>query len=80
MIECRKTQRHRTLKVGSVIFNNGGGVICMVRNMSPAGACIEVTNPDEIPDAFTLVVESDNLLRRCHVGWRKQKQIGLIFN
>jgi hypothetical protein len=80
MIERRKAQRHRTLKVGSIIFNNGGGVSCMIRNMSPAGACIEVTNPVEIPDAFTLFVESDNLLRRCHVGWRKQKRIGLTFN
>jgi hypothetical protein len=80
MTERRKNQRYRTLKMGAIIFNNGGGVSCMVRNISTAGACIEVTNPLEIPDAFTLVVESDNLLRRCHVGWRKQKRIGVAFN
>ena len=80
MTERRKTQRHRTLKAGTIIFNSGGGVGCVVHNMSPAGACLEVTNPIGIPDAFTLVVESDNLLRRCHIGWRKEKRIGLIFN
>jgi PilZ domain len=80
MIERRKIQRHRTLKVGTIIFENGGGVDCTVRNMSPAGACLEVTDPVRIPDAFTLVVESDNFLRRCQVGWRKEKRIGVAFN
>jgi hypothetical protein len=80
MTERRKTQRHRTLKAGTIIFNNGGGLTCMVRNMSPAGACIEVTSQLGIPDAFTLVVESENFLRRCHIGWRKEKRIGVVFN
>src|ERR1039458_10375297 len=47
MTERRKTQRHRTLKAGTIIFNNGGGVGCVVHNMSLAGACLEVTNPSE---------------------------------
>jgi hypothetical protein len=52
----------------------------MVRNISPAGACIEVESPLGIPDAFTLVIESDNLMRRCHIGWRNEKRIGVAFN
>jgi len=80
MTERRKTPRRRILKAAAIIFSNGGGVSCMVRNMSTAGACIEVTDPLEIPDALTLFIESDNFLRRCHIGWRKEKRIGLIFN
>jgi hypothetical protein len=80
MTERRKTQRHRTLKEGTIIFNNGGGVGCVVHNMSPAGACLEVTNPVRIPDAFILVVENDNLLRRCHIEWQNQRRIGVAFN
>ena len=76
MTERRKTQRHRTLKAGNIIFNNGGGVTCMVRNMSTVGACLEVTSQLGIPDAFTLVIESDNIRRRCHIGWRSEKRIG----
>jgi hypothetical protein len=80
MTERRRTPRRRTLKAGIIIFNNGGGLSCMVRNLSPAGACIEVESPQGIPDAFTLVIESDNLMRRCHIGWRNEKRIGVAFN
>jgi PilZ domain len=80
MTERRETQRHRTLKTGTIIFNNGGGVSCTVCNISPAGACLVVTNQLEIPDEFTLLVESDKILRRCHIGWRSEKKIGVAFN
>jgi hypothetical protein len=80
MIERRKAQRRRTLKTGSLIFKNGGGVSCMVRNISAGGACLEVTDSLKIPDAFTLVVESDNILRRCQIGWRSKNRIGVAFN
>ena len=41
MDEKRKVTRHRTFKAGSIAFNRAGTIDCRVRNMSPAGACLE---------------------------------------
>src|ERR1035441_4489389 len=57
MQERRQVPRHRTLKAGSIAFNRDGGVDCRVRNLSPAGACLEVASQIGIPDDFVLVVE-----------------------
>ena len=57
----RKVQRHRTLKAGSISFNRAGGVDCRVRDLSPAGACLEVASQIGIPDEFVLVVDVDHV-------------------
>jgi hypothetical protein len=80
MLERRKTSRHRVLKAGLIALNRAGGISCMVRNLSPAGACLEVASPVGIPDDFTLLIENDHLRRSCHVTWRKDKRIGIAFN
>lgn len=80
MLERRKTSRHRILKPGTIAFNRGGGISCMVRNISEAGACLEVASPLGIPDDFTLVIESDHVQRPCRVAWRREKRIGITFN
>ncbi len=46
-----------------------GGVDCRVRNLSPAGACLEVASQIGIPDDFILVVEIDHLRQPCNVIW-----------
>ena len=79
MDERRKLQRHRTLKAGSISFNRAAGIDCRVRNLSPAGACLEVTSQLGIPDEFTLVVEHDHLHQKCHVIWRTATRLGVEF-
>jgi hypothetical protein len=44
MEERRKVLRHRTLKAGVISFNRAGIIDCRVRNLSPAGACLEVAS------------------------------------
>jgi hypothetical protein len=80
MEERRKIQRHRTLKAGSTSFNRAGGVDCRVRNLSPAGACLEMASQIGIPDEFVLVVGVDRLKAPCHVIWRTATRLGLEFN
>jgi hypothetical protein len=77
--ERRKTQRHRTLKRGSIAFNRAGGIDCRVRNLSPEGACLEVASPFGIPDDFVLVIESDHRQQPCHVVWRTGTRLGVTF-
>ena len=80
MDERRKAQRHRTLKAGSITFNRDGGVDCRVRNLSPAGACLEVASQLGIPDDFVLVVEIDHVKAPCHVIWRTATRLGVVFD
>jgi hypothetical protein len=80
MEERRQGQRHRTLKAGTINFNRAGGVDCRVRNLSPAGACLEVASQIGIPDEFILVVEIDHMKAPCHVVWRTATRLGVAFN
>jgi len=79
MDERRKVPRHRTLKAGSITFNRAAGIDCRVRNLSPAGALLEVASQAGIPDDFMLVVAIDHLKQPCHVIWRSATRIGVEF-
>jgi PilZ domain len=76
----RKAQRHRTLKAGSIKFRHTNAFDCRVRNLSPAGACLEVPSQIGIPDEFVLVVGSEHLLQPCHVIWRTATRLGVEFH
>lgn len=80
MEERRKVLRHRTLKAGSIMFNRAAGIDCRVRNLSPVGACLEVTSQLGIPDDFVLVIEHDHLKQPCHVIWRTATRLGIAFH
>lgn len=79
MDERRKIQRHRTLKGGSIRFNCAGGIDCRVRNLSPAGACLEVSSQAGIPNDFVLVIAYDRLQQPCRVVWRTENRLGVAF-
>jgi PilZ domain len=79
MIENRAAPRHRVLKRGSIAFN-GGGIDCTVKNLSSSGAGLEVASPVGLPPSFTLVIQSDHFIRRCHPVWRSEKRIGVAFD
>ena len=77
--ERRKVARHRTFKAGHIHFNRSGSIDCRVRNLSPAGACLEVASQLGIPDDFVLAIEIDHLTQPCHVIWRTATRIGVAF-
>lgn len=80
MQEKRKSQRHRTLKGGTIAFRQLGATIdCVVRNLSDSGALLVVTSPLGVPDRFELVVQADQSVRQCRVVWRTERQIGVAF-
>lgn len=60
--------------------STGGSVMaCMVRNISPEGAAIDVENPAFVPARFRLVMAKDASVHECHVAWIQQNRIGLTF-
>jgi hypothetical protein len=80
MIERRSVQRHRVLKHGTLAFRGGGSIDCTVRNLSSQGARVDVTGPVGLPESFTLVIEANHFLRRCHKVWRSEQRIGVAFD
>ena len=79
MTEHRTTPRHRVLKTATIAFG-GGAIDCTIRNMSDAGAALDVASPVGIPDRFAMVLPVDGRRLSCRVVWRKEKRIGIAFD
>jgi PilZ domain len=78
MNERRATPRQRVFKAGSIEFD-GNGVDCTIRNMSPAGAALDVATPVGIPHEVTLNILTNKERQHCYIIWRKKSRIGVAF-
>ncbi len=75
----RTAQRHRTLKGGKIVVNDGFSTFdCTIRNLSETGAKLTVTSPWGIPQRFTLAMH-DGREFACDVAWRTETEIGVRF-
>lgn len=79
MDEKRIAPRRRVLKAGTIEFG-GGAIDCTIRNLSNAGAALEVTSSFGVPQQFTLVPLGGGRHILCHIVWRKQTRIGVAFD
>jgi hypothetical protein len=60
--------------------SSGGSVMsCVVRNISPQGAAIDIENPVFVPQRFRLVLAKDSSVYECQIAWIQQKRIGVTF-
>jgi hypothetical protein len=78
-MDKRGTQRLRTFKGGSIMFGLAAAIDCTIRNLSDAGAALEVQNPVAVPDEFALLIKPEFLKRNCRVAWRSANRIGVQF-
>ena len=78
MDEKRRVNRRRVLK-GAMIEFNCGAHSCSVRNLSEAGAALDVPYAVTIPHEFTLIMETDGASRNCRVIWREDNRLGVTF-
>jgi hypothetical protein len=70
-----RTEIHERAYVSS-----GGSVMsCIVRNISPEGAAIDIDNPAFVPERFRLVIAKDSSVHECRVIWIQKNRIGLTF-
>ena len=75
-----KRKHHRTEINEPAYVSAGGSVMrCIVRNISPEGAAIDVDNPAFVPARFRLVIAKDSSTHDCRVIWIREKRIGLAF-
>jgi hypothetical protein len=58
--ERRIVPRRRILKAGSISLEDWS-IDCTVRNISNAGATLDVVTPLFIPDRFKLIIQSDGV-------------------
>ncbi len=79
MVEKRVSPRHRVLKRGMLAFSGGGGIDCTVRNVSADGARLDVESAAGLPRSFTLVIETDQFMRRCRPVWFNDRKLGVVF-
>jgi hypothetical protein len=69
------------LKAGRILFNQRSSVFdCSIRNLSLAGACLDVPSSVGIPEFFELILESESTGRSCQVIWRSDRRIGVRFS
>ena len=80
MLDRRQTPRIRAFKGGRIEFNrHWPAVDCVVRNLSKAGALIELPDDANTPLGFSLVFSMENEARACSQVWRQGKRIGVQF-
>jgi hypothetical protein len=74
----RLVPRHRTSKIGKIVLDQeGSGIDCTIRNISPAGALLLVVDAHSLPEQFDLRMEDDS--RHCVARWRRLDRIGVKF-
>jgi hypothetical protein len=76
VLERRAVARHRVTTAGTIEFR-GGAIGCMVRNVSAAGAGLDLPRRAGIPQHFSLIADGAHL--PCSVIWRREKRIGIAF-
>lgn len=71
--------RRRIFKAGTI--ECGERIIpCTVRSLSSADATLDVASPLWLPSRFTLFIASESLRKTCHIIWRKEEQIAILFD
>ena len=78
-MQTRGATRFNVLGAGTIEFD-GGEVDCVVRDMSIAGAALEVRSSRNIPEHFTLALRADRQRIPCHIVWRKEGRMGVAFD
>ena len=80
MIERRLAERHKTYKGAQLVCGTRPPIIgCIVRNLSPTGACLEVDKTIRISNSLNLVFDCDGSMRACRIVWRTEQRMGVQF-
>lgn len=78
-MERRSEPRQRTFLGASIARDRAPDVDCIVRNMSRAGACLELQGPAVLPDEFSLLIRPAGVRRACRLVWQKAQRSGVRF-
>ena len=79
MQERRKHIRSRVLKGAKMLLGKSSVIDCIARDLTKAGAGLEVSNTSGLPDTVNLSLDSDRLVRPCRLVWRRLNKTGVEF-
>jgi hypothetical protein len=79
MDERRKAQRRLVKKSATILLGANRRITCAVRDVSKAGAGLDVAGDVSLPGVFKLVIEMETAQRRCRMIWRKENRMGVVF-
>jgi hypothetical protein len=74
-------RRHPRTEINEPGLVSAGGSVmrCIVRNVSPDGAAIDVENPAFVPARFRLVMDNGAKVHECSIAWIQKNRIGAAF-
>jgi PilZ domain-containing protein len=80
-IFMEEKRRHARTDIDEPAYVSSGGSVmsCVVRNISPDGAAIDIENPEFVPQHFRLVMAKGASVHECEIAWIQQKRIGVAF-
>jgi hypothetical protein len=76
--EARKTRPLPAMDTALIRFGDIS-MSCVLRNLSEAGAALDIGSQVGIPDQFALIVLPQKKIYSCNVIWRKERRIGVQF-
>ena len=77
-MERRENMRRRMCKRAAVEFN-GGSIDCVLKDVSPTGACVRIASPVGVPETVHLRIFSEERVYTARVVWRRSDCLGLVF-
>jgi len=79
--DARQLPRAETLKGAVIVFGaQKTESRCLIRNISPEGAELQLVSDQRVPQHFTLRVPHEGVAYRAQVRWREESRIGVAFS
>ena len=80
MGERRKAARQKSFLRGCIYFNNRRSAVdCLVRDISPTGARLIISDSITTPDVVELYIPQKQQTLRAHIHWRPGSELGVAF-
>jgi PilZ domain-containing protein len=74
----QRAVRRFGVTTGATIESGSGAIACVLRDVSVAGASLDVTGRGKLPRHFTLMAGGSHL--PCRIIWRRDRRIGIAFD
>jgi hypothetical protein len=71
--------RRNCLKSGRIVLTSGCEIPCLIVNISEGGALLQLKGGACDHDAFSLILEEDNIIVLCEVAHRTNGRIGVRY-
>ena len=79
MSERRISPRIPTRRAARIDIKGQDPIECLVRDLSNSGARLEVPDPKQVSNSFTLTIVGSWNRQACRVAWRKGNMVGVEY-